>query len=720
MDFSPDGQRVAASSPGAVTVWDIQTESVLQKIEAGQYQRATWSQDGKSLAVDGKEWLVNTIADENMKVRHSSPKQYGAAFSPDGKLFAATRGPGIVVSDRRTGADLHSFRLPNFQSCVAFSPDSKWLAGGSGSQTRAVAGGALNLWDLETGKPLFGFDKMPISVWGLAFSPDGKRLAAATGYYGSNEPGDVRVWDMTTGSELYDLKGHTGCVWSVAFSPDGRRLVSASGGWGLHAVGPGEVIIWDMITGQEVWSLRGHSRTVYAAAFSPCGRRLATASADGTVKIWDGTPLAEAPARNAQDDYRKIAQPDASALLREAYSWIRDGTTFPENVIKSDPNEIVHLIQKLGSPKFEDRQDADERLEAIGEPAWRLLRTAALSDPNVERPAGNHNGLPALIGAHRALQATAPQLACPGRFACNRVAFVSGARRALVTSGGLKLYDLDNSREIYAVLGHTRANRQIPLAVSKDGRNFLVCEPESVVVLGDVDSGKMIRSFVGHNGQVNALAFSPDATRAVSGGNDRTLRFWNVKTGNESGKITCKLGNIKCVAYAPDGRYLLSGHSGNGSDNLIVLWDVETGKEVRRFAGHTSDVTVVEFLPDGRRFLSASLDGTIRLWSASSGSELLRLEHPGGVRDAALSPDGREVLSAGSSDKTIRLWDLANGSEIYHSETQMASVLGVSFAPDSSLALSASADGTVCLWRLPKQEAHASDDAARELNGATR
>jgi WD40 repeat protein len=293
--FSPVGRRVAASSGGTVTVWDLRTESELKKIRAGGYQRVAWSPDGWSLGVEGR--LVDPLTGEN-SLDLGLTNQHGAAFSPDGKLFATAGSySGLCVWDRSTGACLNKFHVPRFASCVAFSPDGKWLAGGSGTQARGWGGenGSLNVWDLKTGNPVPTFNMKTISVWGVAFSPDGKRLAAATGYYNSKEPGDVHVWDTTTGRELYLLKGHADCAWSVAFSPDGRRLVSASGGRNLgRAAGAlGEVKIWDMITGLELWTLRGHASTVYGAAFSPCGRRLATASADGTVKIWDGTPLAE-------------------------------------------------------------------------------------------------------------------------------------------------------------------------------------------------------------------------------------------------------------------------------------------------------------------------------------------------------------------------------------------------------------------------------------------
>jgi tetratricopeptide (TPR) repeat protein len=128
------------------------------------------------------------------------------------------------------------------------------------------------VWDARTGQETLTLKGHTSLVSGVAFSPDGGRLASAS--YDQT----VKVWDARTGQETLTLKGHTLGVSGVAFSPDGQRLASAS----LDQT----VKVWDARTGQETLTLKGHTSPVWGVAFSPDGQRLASASKDG-INVWE-------------------------------------------------------------------------------------------------------------------------------------------------------------------------------------------------------------------------------------------------------------------------------------------------------------------------------------------------------------------------------------------------------------------------------------------------
>ena len=149
---------------------------------------------------------------------------------------------------------------------VAFSPDGKRLATASWDHTAKV-------WDVESGKELLTLRGHLSGVYGVAFSPDGKRLATASSDH------TAKVWDARSGKELLTLRGHSDSVGGVAYSPDGKHLATASGD---HTAK-----VWDAESGKELLTLRGHLSGVYGVAFCPDGKRLATASDDYTAKVWD-------------------------------------------------------------------------------------------------------------------------------------------------------------------------------------------------------------------------------------------------------------------------------------------------------------------------------------------------------------------------------------------------------------------------------------------------
>jgi WD40 repeat protein len=290
--FSPDGKRlVSASSDRTVKVWDAETGQELLTFKGhtrGVFD-VVFSPDGKRLASgshDGtvKVWDAQTDQKPFALQGATASTVASLAFSPDGKRLASGgsgrpgSGPSALqVWDAQTGREI--FALPGHTASVtsvAYSPDGTRLASASGDKT-------VKVWDARTGQQLLSLKGHTDFVQSVTYSPDGKCLASAGGDDDNQGPGEVKVWDAQTGQQLLSLKGHSLPVASVAFSPDGKRLVTGGGAGGK----PGEVKVWDAQTGQELLTCKGHTNWVSCVAFSPDGRRLASASVDEMVKVWD-------------------------------------------------------------------------------------------------------------------------------------------------------------------------------------------------------------------------------------------------------------------------------------------------------------------------------------------------------------------------------------------------------------------------------------------------
>jgi WD40 repeat protein len=304
--FSPDGRRLATGSLNGIYLWDLaggdeDPEPILEIRGPGNCRRLAFSPDGTRLAAGRGVWDSATgrqIASLNSNAGTPPRLGEGVAFSPDGKRVASVCLDQISIWDAQTGEEIVALNRGRFCiDALAFDPDGRLLASGD-------LRGVVKVWDAATGREVWTYTPAhappitlgmnPAGVQQVAFSPDGKRLAAALGSsQDAADPGEVKIWDAADGREVLTLKGHTQAVWSVAFSPDGARLATCScvPMYGNKTGEGGEIKIWDALTGQELLTLR-RERCI-GVAFSPDGRRLAAAGADNVVTFWEAPPDGE-------------------------------------------------------------------------------------------------------------------------------------------------------------------------------------------------------------------------------------------------------------------------------------------------------------------------------------------------------------------------------------------------------------------------------------------
>jgi WD40 repeat protein/RNase P subunit RPR2 len=210
------------------------------------------------------------------------------------------------------------------------------------------------------------------------------------------------------------------------------------------------------------------------------------------------------------------------------------------------------------------------------------------------------------------------------------------------------------------------------------------------------------RKLTGHTNWVKSVAVSPDGTWAASGSNDKTVKIWDLETGQCRATLKGHTDSVQSVAITPDGKRILSG----SFDESVRVWDAGSGRrrEVAKLEGHSGQVWSVVALHDNARVLTAGTgDKTLRLWELASGKCLKMIEcgTDGGddVFSSAVNPAGTQVLS-GHRDGRIKLWNLETGQCSATLKGHSAIVYSVQITPDGRFAVSGSNDKTVKVWDL--------------------
>jgi len=633
--FSPDGKQVAASvvESGAsmVRLWEAATGREFGALprQASPVRDLAFSPDGRRLllfSADGTlQWWVPSTNDRQVLMKIPYEWFEGDAFiSPDHRLLVGMNdhtGQLWDVSTGRKRADLPG-RWNQF-SRAAFSPDSRRLA-------YFTEDFAIHLWDLEAGAEAHVLRGHSAPVWALAFSPDGTRLASGSAYADNS----ARLWDVATGKELAVLRGHRNAITSVAFSADGSRLASAS----LDQTAR----LWNGVTGREIATLQGHRGQVNHVVFRPDGKRLVTSSTDGTVRLWDaaaGEPLAVLHG-HASWVVQSVFSPDGAALASASY----DGTVRLWDMTLAERSGVLrghtsYVYDVAFSPDGTRAASAAwDGTVRLWDPTSCLQTGLLLHGPEGDdaqvvgvcfRPDGKQLASTTADGQLRIWDAASGKLLrklrYPGGYWRQHPRAAFHPKGTMLAAGGgdgiIRLWGAEGDDPIAMLPGHESVVGDV--AFRPDGKQLASGGLDKTVRLWDLAALEPVAVLRGHTDIVDRVAYSADGQLLASASDDKTVRLWDVATG-EALAVLPHGGIVYGVAFNPSGTRLAAGCA----DNTIRLWDVSVaaragGKaapeaEVAELRGHEAYVHAVDWSPDGTRLISASGDGTVRVWDSLS------------------------------------------------------------------------------------------------------
>jgi WD40 repeat protein len=504
--FSPDGKSLAVGSSGwsrfgiryaiapsgdkgdcLVNLWETATGVVLWTLrERGRVSSLAFASDGTSLAcgfgtgvrlVDARTGRsLGTVATHDNEVA-------SVAFAPEGNAVVSGGHDRTVIMTALPSGERAWVARGYWEqvNSVALSPDGSLIASGS-SDIRVTEGslkpnapglgpGGVRLWDARTGRLLRRLGEPREQVRSVAFSPDGRWLAAGAG--GPDGSGAVRLWDARTGAEAGARVDPGAPVIAIAFAPDGKTLASAGS--------DGRITLGDVPTAVVRRTLEGHNGAVTALAFSADGATLASGGSDQTARLWDtntGRPIRVLHPEDVRGHDARPAE-DAGGMFT-AVALSPDGTT-------------LAACSSSEAPAFGDRQT---RLWDVR--TGRLIQTF---------------GRPQSRG---------------------RLAAFSPDGSTLATSGqgkAIALWDVKSGQLLRELIGHPHP--ALSAAFSADGRTLVSGADYRTVKVWDVGRGRPLAAFVTFSesragtGSDDWLAYTPDGSYDGSPDVDRFLA-WRV------------------------------------------------------------------------------------------------------------------------------------------------------------------------------------------------
>jgi WD40 repeat protein len=588
-----------AALGGAGWAWRERGRARAAEAEARRNQRLAEDQSFRARTVSAEsdfKQATKVLESEKQGIPDLAMAHLTRALRTLPEHYAAAQRLVSVLS--RRAIPRYAMRHDKGVSAIAFSPDGKLLATASGDKK-------ARLWSTATGQLLLPPLAHDQAVNAVAFSPDGKRLATGAGDF-------VRIWDPVSGSLLADPPARIetyGDVLALVFSPDGKRLAASATGYTAH--------ILDAETGRRLTPPLEHEMDVHGMAFSPDGSRLATASWDERLRIWDAI------------SGRLVGKPIRHKGFVNAVAYSPDGKCIATASIDNQ----AHL--------------------------WSAATSRALT-----RPLRHKGSVDAVV------------FSLDGRF----LATASDDRTA-------RIWHADTGRPVTEPLVH--AGGVFAIAFSPDGKRLVTGSDDATARVWDTVSGRQIAELP-HGSVVYNVAFSPDGTQVATTSGEMA-QIWEPAMSHEAAPPLEHEGKVRLVVFSPDGKRLATG----SDDHTARIWDALTGRPLMAPLAHKSELSAVAFCNGVSRVATASFDDTVRLWGEAPDKPLKTYVEPEMMSAVAFSTDCRFFATGSYGTGTARTWDFATGEPISPPIKHKRPIVALAFSPDGRRLVVSSDDNTV-------------------------
>ena len=517
---------------------------------------------------------------------------------------------------------------------VCITPNGKLVASGSVDKT-------VKVWEARTGALKHTLDKHTGAVTSVALTPDGNTLVS-----GSQDK-TVRIWDLDKRLSIHTLFGHTEPVRSVAISNDGLTVVSGSE--------DNTIRMWNSISGKLIREFQGHTETVKAVSISSDGKVIASGSKDKTVRIWDSKTLVCSGIINERiGEIQSIAMtPDGKTIAISGH-----GLEYPPPYGPSQRALKIFNVETLMVRK------------SIGELYDEQFSICLTPDGKTLAGGGNHKKI-------QLWDVETGELKCSlkGHLKIIRSIAMSADGRIIVSSSheennNIRIWNTEKYKSDSALEQSFFRDITFDHELSPDGRLIALGDYKRNVNIRNVKTGALEITLEGHSGNYPSFAFSADGNTIITcndNTNDKTVRFWDVKTGTaklifqwpENSDETMGIDPAApvSVCLSANEKTLVVG----SLDGAVRLWDITSGKLLKALYGHQSTVCRVAISSDEKAIVSGHLDGKITIWPQDSEGEAIILKkHTNMITSLSISTDNKMLVSS-SIDNSIRLWDLLSG-----------------------------------------------------------